>query len=201
LNAKKNAKNQKEKTVKGAEEAQVDQVGQEINQENPSCRPQEETERAVEEMAAAKAQQEIDQLKDQLLRLNADFDNFRKRTLRDKQDWSRYASQSIAEKLLPVIDGLEAAGAAVRGAGQETKSVAEGFLMIQKQLMDILNQEGLEEIPALDQNFDPNIHEAVMTVACTGDQEDNQIVMVLRKGYRYKDKVLRPAMVQVAKKE
>ncbi|MEL7622334.1 MAG: nucleotide exchange factor GrpE [Clostridiales bacterium] len=206
MNAKKHTKDQQEKKIKTEGKA-----GEEIKQENPQS-PQ-EAEVFAEEAGAvsgevlegpeadAKSQQEIEQLKDQLLRLNADFDNFRKRTSRDKQDWSRYASQTIVEKLLPVVDGLDAAALAVNSSGQEAKSVAEGFLMIQKQLLDILGQEGLAEIPALDQEFDPNVHEAVMTIACTGDQKDNQIVMVLRKGYMYKDKVLRPSMVQVAKKE
>ncbi len=207
MNAKKHTKDQQEKKIKTEGQAK-----EEMKKETPQS-PQHDTEVFAEEAEAvsgevlegsegdAKSQQEIEQLKDQLLRLNADFDNFRKRTSRDKQDWSRYASQTIVEKLLPVVDGLDAAALAINSSGQEAKSVAEGFLMIQKQLLDILGQEGLAEIPALDQEFDPNVHEAVMTVACTGDQKDNQIVMVLRKGYMYKDKVLRPSMVQVAKKE
>lgn len=207
MNAKKHTKDQQEKKIKTEGKA-----GEEMKKENPQS-PQDGAEVFAEEAGAvtgeiledseagAKSQQEIEQLKDQLLRLNADFDNFRKRTSRDKQDWSRYASQTIVEKLLPVVDGLDAAAMAVNSSGREAKSVAEGFLMIQKQLLDILGQEGLAEIPALDQEFDPNVHDAVMTVACTEDQKDNQIVMVLRKGYMYKDKVLRPSMVQVAKKE
>ena len=144
-------------------------------------------------------QQKIDQLNDQFLRLTADFDNYRKRMLRDKEDWSRYASQSIVGKLIPVVDNLDAAALAVEGAGQEAKGVAEGFLMIHKQLAEILGQEGLKEIPALGEAFDPNVHEAVMTVERGEGQEDNEVVMVLRKGYMFKDKVLRPSMVQVAK--
>lgn len=149
--------------------------------------------------SAADPRQEAEQLKDQLLRLTADFDNFRKRTLRDKQDWSRYASQNLIEKLIPVMDNLDAAAMALSDSGQEAKGVAEGFLMIHKQLTEVLSQEGLAEIPALGEMFDPNIHEAVMTVERSEDQEDNQVVMVMRKGYIYKDKVLRPTMVQVAK--
>lgn len=146
-------------------------------------------------------QESMEQLQDRFLRLNADFDNFRKRTQRDRQDWSRYASQHIIEKLLPVIDNMEAATAvtALTNAGQEAKSITDGFLMIQKQLTDALAQEGLIEIQALGEAFDPNIHDAVMAVAPKEGQKDNQVVSVLRKGYMFKDKVLRPAMVQVAK--
>ena len=145
------------------------------------------------------AEQVVEELKSQILRLSADFDNYRKRTQRDRQDWSQYASQSIVEKLLPVMDNLDVAGHAVQVASPEVKRVAEGFLMIHRQLTDILAQEGLTEVYALGEMFDPNLHEAVMTAEREKGQKDSQVVRVLRKGYRFKDKLLRPAMVQVAK--
>lgn len=159
---------------------------------------------SVEEAAAdgegqRDPQEDMEQLRDQFLRLNADFDNYRKRMQRDREDWSRYASQSFMEKLLPVVDNLDAAVSAMANVSQEVKTVAEGFLMIHKQLVEALNQEGLAEIPALGALFDPNIHEAVMTVRPGENEADGQVVMVIRKGYMFKDKVLRPAMVQVAK--
>ena len=143
--------------------------------------------------------QEIDRLNDQYLRLSADFDNYRKRMLREKEDWSRYASQSIMEKLLPVVDNFDVATQAVQNAGPEVTKVAQGFLMIYRQLTDILTQEGLTEIYALGEMFDPTLHEAVMTASLEKGQKDNQVIRVLRKGYRFKDNLLRPAMVQVAK--
>ena len=139
------------------------------------------------------------QTKDQLIRLSADFDNFRKRTLRDREDWSRYAGQNLVKKLLAVLDAMDHAAAAVENAGEEGKRVGEGFLMIQKQLQDILTQEGLKEIEAVGREFDPIYHEAVMQAPAEEGQKDNEIVMVLRKGYMYKDKVLRASMVKVAK--
>ena len=145
------------------------------------------------------SQDDVEQLKDRLLRMNADFDNFRKRTQREKLEWGAYASQSMIEKLLPVADNMDAAMAAVVGAGEEARNVADGFVMIYKQLMDVLTNEGLTEIPALGEAFDPNVHEAIMMTAREEGQADNEVVMVVRKGYMYKDKVLRPAMVQVAK--
>ncbi|MCL1849602.1 MAG: nucleotide exchange factor GrpE [Clostridiales bacterium] len=154
---------------------------------------------AGDDGGAEEAQESMDQLKDRILRLNADFDNFRKRTQREKLDWGRYASQSMIEKLLPVADNMDAAMAALASAGDEAKSVSEGFVMIHKQLVDVLANEGLTEIPALGEAFDPNVHEAVMMVSPAEGQADNQVVMVVRKGYMFKDKVLRPAMVQVAK--
>ena len=160
--------------------------------EGELCEPDEEPEPDRED---------VGEIKDRLLRLSADFDNFRKRTQKEQQDWRQYASQSMMEKLLPVMDNMDAAEAAVLNASPEAKNVAEGFQMIHKQLMDILLQEGLSEILALGMPFDPNIHEAVMMVSPAEGQRENEVVAVLRRGYMFKDKVLRPVMVQVAKNE
>ena len=175
-----------EENVLEAEDAWGDSIQAEILEGTPG--PESETD-------------EAGQLRDQLLRLSADFDNFRKRAQKEKQDWSLYASQNIMEKLLPVADSFDAAVNAVANAGQEAKNMAEGFLLIHRQFTEILNQAGLKEINALGEIFDHNIHDAVMTVNRAKDQEENQIVLVLRKGYMFHDKVLRPAMVQVAKDE
>jgi molecular chaperone GrpE len=147
----------------------------------------------------AKLQAELDKTQDQLVRLSADFDNFRKRTQREKEDWSRYAVQDLLEKLLSVLDGLDQASAAVAQASQEARGLIDGFVMIQRQLLEVLQQEGLKEIPALNEDFDPNVHEAVMQAPPEEGEQDNQVVMVLRKGYMYRDRVLRVSMVKVAK--
>jgi molecular chaperone GrpE len=159
------------------------------------------TEETLPQDKSNSLQKELDQTKDQLMRLSADFDNFRKRTQREKEEWGRYAAQSLFEKLLPVLDGLDNATAAVETMSAESKKTVEGFMMLQKQLLDILNQEGLKEIPALGESFDPNIHEAIMQVAPEAGEKDNQIVMVLRKGYMYRERVLRASMVKVAKED
>ncbi len=154
--------------------------------------------------AAGQAEQtalELAQTKDQLLRLSADFDNFRKRTQKDKEDWSHYAVQNLLEKFLPILDGLDNAIAAVGSTGPETQKVLDGFLMIHKQFSDILQQEGLKEIQALNQPFDPNFHEAVIHAAPEEGQADNQVVMVLRKGYTYRERLIRPSMVKVTKEQ
>ncbi len=163
-------------------------------QETPQGVPEEAPQDGGEEI-----KKELSQTKDQLMRLSADFDNFRKRTLRDREDWSRYAGESLIRKLLPVLDDMDHAAAAVENSGEEGKRVGDGFLMIQKRLLDILNQEGLKEIEALGQEFDPVYHEAVMQAPPQEGEKDNQVLMVLRKGYMFKDKVLRASMVKVAK--
>ncbi len=134
------------------------------------------------------------------MRLQADFDNFRKRTQREKEELSHYASQKIITALLPILDDFDRAMQAAQGQSELHESYWTGLEMVYRQLRTVLEKEGLEEIPALGQPFDPNIHEAVMTCPATDEIEDNTVAQVLRKGYKMKDKVIRAAMVQVAHK-
>jgi molecular chaperone GrpE len=131
--------------------------------------------------------------------LSADFDNYRKRSLREKEEWVKYAAQNLIEKLLPVMDNLDRAVESVEVQSDETRNILEGVRMIQRQMFEVLQKEGLSEIEALNEFFDPVCHEAVMQTPAEDGQQDNQIVEVLRKGYRYHDRVLRAAMVKVAK--
>ena len=195
-----NAKHKSEKAAHAAKEAVEGQV---LSEAEIQAQDRQAAEKSGEEAAAGSDQTalELAQTKDQLLRLSADFDNFRRRTQKDKEDWSHYAVQNMIEKFLPVLDGLDHAMTAVESAGPETQKVLDGFMMIQKQFADILQQEGLKEIQALNQPFDPNFHEAVIHAAPAEGEEDNQVVMVLRKGYTFRDRLLRPSMVKVTKAE
>lgn len=193
-----NAKHKSEKAAGAAKEAVEGQI---MSEEEIQAQDQQAAEKTAEEAGADQTALELAQTKDRLLRLSADFDNFRRRTQKDKEDWSHYAVQNMIEKFLPVLDGLDHAVAAVETAGPETRKVLDGFMMIHKQFADILQQEGLKEIQALNQPFDPNFHEAVIHAAPEEGQEDNQVVMVLRKGYTFRDRLLRPSMVKVTKAE
>ncbi len=133
-----------------------------------------------------------------MLRLQADFDNYRRRTQREKEDLAEYASQKLVTSILPIIDNFERA-VAVQATGVESKGILQGVQMIQRQMMELLQREGLAEMNAQGQPFDPNFHEAVMQVPAEG-VEDNTVVDVLQKGYCLKDRVIRPAMVRVARK-
>ncbi len=126
---------------------------------------------------------------DKLLRLRADFENFRGRTRQEKEELGNSVEAEFVKNLLPLIDNFERAMAA------DTTDV-ETF-MIQKQLMDALKNKGLEPIETKDAKFDPNFHQAVMRVE-NPDLEDDTIAMEMQKGYMVKGKVIRPAMVQVA---
>jgi molecular chaperone GrpE len=134
------------------------------------------------------------------MRLQADFDNFRKRNLREKEDLSNYASQKIITSLLPVLDDFERAIQAAQSNMELHESYLTGLDMIYRQLWAVLQKEGLEEIVALGQLFDPSVHEAVMTCLATDEKEDNTVAQVLRKGYKMKEKVIRAVLVQVAHK-
>jgi molecular chaperone GrpE len=137
---------------------------------------------------------------DRLLRTTADFDNFRKRAVREKQEAIRYANESLMEKLVPVLDNFDMAMAAVpAGSGDGIQSVREGIAMIHQQLKNALSEAGLEEVDAAGQPFDPRWHEAVSQVE-TDEVPEGQIVQQLRKGYKLRDRLLRPAGVVVAKK-
>ena len=130
---------------------------------------------------------------DKLLRLRADFENFRRRTRQEKEDLGNSVEAEFVKNLLPLIDNFERAMAADT---TDVETFKKGMIMIQKQLMDALKNKGLEPIEAKDAKFDPNFHQAVMRVE-NPDLEDDTIAMEMQKGYMVKGKVIRPAMVQV----
>src|SRR4051812_12170112 len=135
-----------------------------------------------------------------LLRTTADFDNFKKRAAREKQDAIRYANEGVLEKLVPVLDNFDAAlSAAQTSSADGAQSLQTGVAMIFQQLKKVLTESGLEEIDATGQTFDPNLHEAVSQQE-SKDVPDGNVLQQLRKGYKLRDRLLRPATVVVAKK-
>ena len=136
---------------------------------------------------------------ERLLRTTADFDNFKKRAAREKIEAGHYASASLLQKLLPILDNFEMALAAAQSAkGDKLASLSTGVTMIQQQLKSVLTETGLEEIDAAGKPFDPNFHEAVSEQESAEVAEGN-VLLQLRKGYKFKDRLLRPATVIVAK--
>ncbi len=143
-----------------------------------------------------KLEHELEELKARYLRVQADFDNFRKRTKAEKEAAAKYRSQSLAEQLLPVLDNFERA-LAVETTNEESKSILTGVDMVYRQFTEALKAEGIEEIEALGQPFDPHKHQAVMQEKSDG-HEPGIVIEVLQKGYRIKDRVIRPSMVKVS---
>jgi molecular chaperone GrpE len=136
---------------------------------------------------------------DRLLRTTADFDNFKKRAAREKQEAIKYANLALIEKLMPVLDHVEMALASAQSGPTDTaQSLQTGIAMILQQLKNTLTEAGLKEIDATGQPFDPNWHEAVSQQETTGTPEGH-VVQQLRKGYQLHDRLLRPATVIVAK--
>jgi len=136
---------------------------------------------------------------ERLVRTTADFDNFKKRAAREKQDAIKYANESLLQKLVPVLEHLDMALAAAQAAGpQPGQSLRAGVSMISQQLRNVLAEAGLEELEALGKPFDPNLHEALSQQE-TSDVPEGQVVQQLRRGYRFRDRLLRPASVVVAK--
>jgi molecular chaperone GrpE len=145
---------------------------------------------------AAKA----DESWERLLRTTADFDNFKKRAARERTEAIQFANVSLIQKLLPVVDSFEMALAATQTAKDEkSASLQAGIAMVQSQLKSILAETGLEEIDAAGKIFDPTQHEAVSQQE-TNEVPEGQVVQQLRKGYKIKERLLRPASVVVAKK-
>ena len=136
---------------------------------------------------------------DRLVRMTADFDNYKKRAAREKQDAIRYANESLLEKLIPVLDNFDSAMAVANSAGGNADSLKTGVQMIYSQLKSAVTDAGLEEIDAVNQKFDPHWHEAVSQQESTEIPEGN-VMQQLRKGFKLRDRLVRPATVIVARK-
>jgi molecular chaperone GrpE len=142
-----------------------------------------------------------DEYWDRLLRQTADLENYKKRAARERQDAVAYANESLLTKLLPVLDAFEMALAATANAGERSaaNSLQAGIVMVSNQLKSILAECGLEEINAGGKPFDPNLHEAVSQEP-TDEVPEGRVLRQIRKGYKFRNRLLRPAGVVVAAK-
>lgn len=141
---------------------------------------------------------ERDKFRDQLLRTAAEFDNFRKRSRRDLDEAKLRAKDELIRDLLPVFDNLERALATAGGA-RDLASVVEGVRMVLKLFEDTAERIGLAKVPALGQRFDPAVHEAIQQKE-TDEQPPGTVIAEIAAGYRFKERLVRPAMVVVARK-
>jgi molecular chaperone GrpE len=157
----------------------------------------EKAEPAVEQDPLEQAKAEQAKLKDQLLRTLADFDNFRKRSRRELVEAERRGRDDLLKEFLPVFDNLDRASAHAETA-TDTKALAEGIGLVMRQFADTLNKVGIERIAAVGKPFDPAVHEAVQQME-TSDFEPGTIAAEVQAGYRNTEKLIRPALVVVAK--
>src|SRR2546426_2226745 len=142
-----------------------------------------------------KLKAERDTLVDRLARLQAEFENSRKRAAREQQEFREYAVADVIKSLLPILDSFERA---LQSPSSRSGEFRDGVELIYKQLQDALAKMGVKPIPAKGEPFDPHLHQAVEMVETT-EADDHQILEELQRGYKFKDRLLRPSMVKVAK--
>jgi molecular chaperone GrpE len=141
-------------------------------------------------------QQDVERFRDLALRTQADFENYRRRAAREKEDAIKFANAGLLERLIPVLDNFDLGLQAARAEG--SKGVVIGFEMVSKQLQDFLSSSGVETIEAEGKAFDPNLHEALANEE-SDTVPEGQVIRQLRKGYKLKDRLIRPANVVVSK--
>ncbi len=152
---------------------------------------------APDEDEFTKLQQDLDRFRDLAMRSQADFDNFRKRAAREKEDAIKFANASFLERLIPILDNFELGLSAAKTEAQKSPILA-GMEMVAKQLADFLGESGVTAIDATGEKFDPNLHEAIGQEE-SADVAEGRVVRQLRKGYKLKDRLIRPANVIVSK--
>ena len=188
-----------EKEKKINTEAETEEVTEEVIEDTAEETAEETSEEQAEEKPSEKADEteklrkELGELNDKYLRVVAEYQNFRRRTEKEKQDIYAFGNEKIVSDMLNVIDNFE------RALVTETadEGFKEGMRLIFKQFQDLLAKNGVKEIEALGQEFDPNFHNAVMTEDST-EYDSGCVTQVLQKGYTLNDRVVRPSMVKVA---
>lgn len=141
-------------------------------------------------------QADLDRFRDLAMRSQADFDNYKKRCAREKEDAIKYANSSLLERLLPIVDNFELGLSAARGEGEQSPIYA-GMSLVLKQITDFLAENGLQPIDSVGQQFDPNLHDALAHEPSDAVPE-NHVIRQTRRGYRFKDRLLRPSSVVVS---
>ena len=169
-------------------------------QEQTKAKPGPESERAAaaseDDDPMAGLQADLDRFRDLAMRSQADFENYKKRCAREKEDAIKYANSSLLERLLPIVDNFDLGLSAARGEGEQSP-VYSGMSLVLKQMNDFLTENGLQPIEAVGQKFDPNLHDAIAHEPSDSVPE-NHIIRQTRRGYRFKDRLLRPSSVVVS---
>jgi molecular chaperone GrpE len=154
-----------------------------------------DAERSELEDPTARLQADLDRFRDLALRSQADFENYKKRAAREKEEAIKYANSSLLERLVAILDNFELGLEAAKGEGEQSP-VYSGMTLVLKQLNDFLTENGLQPIEAERKKFDPNLHEAIAHQP--SDLPEGTIIRQTRRGYRFKDRLLRPSQVVVS---
>lgn len=181
-----------EQVVEEVKEAQVEEA---VTTENSEKTVEEKSEAALLQEKVDELQAKLTETEGRTLRLQADFENYKRRVQMDKQAAEKYRAQSLVSDILPALDNFERA-MQVEATDEQTKSLLQGMEMVHRQLLEALSKEGVEVIEAVGKQFDPNEHQAIMQVE-DNEFESNAVVEEFQKGYKLKDRVIRPSMVKV----
>ena len=142
-------------------------------------------------------QADLDRFRDLAMRSQADFENYKRRCAREKEEAVKYANTSLLEKLVSIVDHFELGLEAARSEGGENSPIYSGMNLVLKQLQDLLTENGLQPIEAVGQKFDPNLHEAIAHEP-SNEVPEGLVTRQTRRGYRFKDRLLRPSAVVVS---
>ncbi|WP_430534276.1 nucleotide exchange factor GrpE [Listeria rocourtiae] len=187
-------KNKKEKVEQEIEKEAAEELNI-VEDEMEAHNEQVEIELTENEKRLLELEEKLATSEDRYLRLQADFENVKKRNIAERAATQKYRSQTIAEELLPALDAFQKA-LDTQSDSEQMEALLTGMKMVYSQIKVALEKEGIEEIPALGEQFDPNFHQAVMQDS-DDSKESNEITMELQKGYKLKDRVIRPSMVKV----
>jgi molecular chaperone GrpE len=165
--------------------------------ESNKLRKQPDAEQTDGDDAVAGLQADLDRFRDLAMRSQADFENYKRRCAREKEEAIKYANTSLLEKLISIVDHFELGLEAARSEGGEESPIYSGMSLVLKQLQDFLAENGLQPIEAVGQKFDPNLHEAIAHEP-SNEVPEELVIRQTRRGYRLKDRLLRPSAVVVS---
>jgi molecular chaperone GrpE len=194
VNKSENPEKEQDKNIDQENKLNGEEVNEEIGQQ-PQDEEEEEIE-AREEVKEPTAEEKLAELQDRYLRLSAEYDNFRKRTLREKIDLQKSANESLLSALLPVADDFDRALQSVEEA-RDIEALKEGLHLISGKFRGFLQQQGVKEIDAEKKEFDTDLHEAITKIPAPTKKLKGKVVDVIQKGYFLNDKVLRYAKVVI----
>ncbi|HSH52675.1 MAG TPA: nucleotide exchange factor GrpE [Bacteroidales bacterium] len=181
------------KSEKGHKNEQKEKVNGNVEQEKDNKVTTEETKSLKKEKSD---KEKLEELNDKYLRLAAEYDNYRRRTLKEKIELSKSAGEDVLVNILPVMDDFERGLVSIDKA-KELDAIKEGLLLIYNKFKEFLKQRGVKEIEALEQDFDTDVHEAVTKIPAPREELKGKIVDVIEKGYLLNDKVIRYAKVVI----
>lgn len=188
----------------GKENKEIENAEDIISENNPFVQDKQPEDNTVTEQedcesAISALKDEIDKINNQYIRLAADFDNYRKRQMQERESLLKYGAEETLKKMIEALDNIDRAKASVENI-DDVNTVKESYNLVFKQIFDVLAKIGMDVIETKGKEFDPNWHEAVMQTP-TNEYPENTIIAELQKGYKLGDKVLRPSLVNVAVSE